>query len=428
MASKIGLLRLYFVTWNVATKYPEQDLHQLLGISHNGNQSLPDFYFVGLQEVKAQPQNMVLDMFFDDPWTKAFKEVLKEHGYVKIRTQRLQGLVLNFFCLRKHITHLRLIETQYTKTGFAGMWGNKGAVGMRLNIYGVSVCVVNCHLTPHDHLLADRVSDYNTILREHTFSVPDTTNIFYHDFVFWIGDLNFRLNGQSLTSMSIDTLVKKNQLDFLLASDQLKAVRDSGEAFAELNENNITFPPTYKYEFASQEFDMKRRPSWTDRILYKVNSDVYEDIKLEATQRSYSSHSSYVQSDHKPVSGQFDITVRSHIEDHGVEFQPVTAWWIDDENSISYKLLGNVSSSGEDWVGLFTDGFSSLDDYLVYEYVGRGKPSAGDQPNALSERMYFSDSTLQAQEMYRLVYVSQRDDIIGILGMSPPFPGHKRLA
>ena len=48
--------------------------------------------------------------------------MLKKYDYVKVRSQRLQGLVLNVFCLRKHLTHLRLIETQYTKTGFGGIW------------------------------------------------------------------------------------------------------------------------------------------------------------------------------------------------------------------------------------------------------------------------------------------------------------------
>lgn len=51
-----------------------------------------------------------------------FRDALKQYDYVKIRSQRLQGLVLNVFCLRKHLTHLRLMETQYTKTGFGGMW------------------------------------------------------------------------------------------------------------------------------------------------------------------------------------------------------------------------------------------------------------------------------------------------------------------
>lgn len=190
-----------------------------------------------LQEVKSQPQNIVLDyILLEDPWTRAFRyilkwhvphayeyiiliwdanlferrglivdicrDVLKKYDYVKIRSQRLQGLVLNAFCLRKHLTRLRLIEAHYTKTGFGGMWvrgqcvnedlhfangvalfqGNKGAVSVRMNAYGVSVCVVNSHLTPHDHLLADRIADYNTIVTDHTFTVLDTSKILYHEY------------------------------------------------------------------------------------------------------------------------------------------------------------------------------------------------------------------------------------------------------
>nr|XP_050847948.1 inositol polyphosphate 5-phosphatase K-like isoform X1 [Vespula vulgaris] len=424
------LLRIYFVTWNVATKYPVQDLHQLLNVTCGNLKSLPDIYFIGLQEVKAQPQNMVLDIFFqEDPWTKSFREVLKDYDYVKIRSQRLQGLVLNMFCLRKHITHLRLVEAQYTRTGFGGMWGNKGAVSIRLNIYGVSICVVNTHLTPHDHLLTDRIADYNTILREHSFSAPDTSNILFHDYVFWIGDLNFRLHGEDLTAIDIDLLVKKNQLNLLLERDQLKLVMRNGDAFAELNENVIEFPPTYKFEFASQEFDLKRRPSWTDRILYKVNADVYDDVTLSALQLNYKSHSNYIQSDHKPVTGEFDIMIRPNVEDHGVEFQPVSAWFIDEENSVSYKLIGDVRPVSGDWVGLFHNQFSSLDEYIVYEYVVRGRTtetSGVESSEPITERIFFSDSALRIPGMYRLVYVAQRGDLKGILGMSPPFPGHRR--
>ncbi|XP_047349198.1 inositol polyphosphate 5-phosphatase K-like isoform X1 [Vespa velutina] len=430
MAGQLERLRIYFVTWNVATKYPVQDLHQLLNITHGNIKSLPDIYFIGLQEVKAQPQNMVLDIIFqEDPWTKSFREVLKDYDYVKIRSQRLQGLVLNMFCLRKHITHLRLVEAQYTRTGFGGMWGNKGAVSIRLNIYGVSICVVNTHLTPHDHLLADRIADYNTILREHSFSAPDTSNILYHDYVFWIGDLNFRLHGEDLTAIDIDLLVKKNKLNLLLERDQLKLVMRNGDAFAELNENNIEFPPTYKFEFASQEFDLKRRPSWTDRILYKVNADVYDDVTLSALQLNYKSHSNYIQSDHKPVTGEFDIMIRPNVEDHGVEFQPVSAWFIDEENSVSYKLIGDVRPVSGDWVGLFHNQFSSLDEYIVYEYVVRGRTaetSEVESSEPITERIFFSDSALRIPGMYRLVYVAQRGDLRGILGMSPPFPGHRR--
>lgn len=426
MATADQLLKLYFVTWNVATKYPEQDLCQLLGLNHFvTSRQLPDVYIVGLQEVKSQPQNIVLDIFFEDPWTKSFREALKEFDYVKLKTQRLQGLVLNVFCLRKHLIHIRSIDTQYTKTGFGGMWGNKGAVSVRFNIYGVNICLVNVHLTPHDHLLADRISDYNTIIKEHLYNVPNSTNIFFHDYVFWFGDLNFRL-ADGLTATDIDALVKKNQFDILLEKDQLRLLIANNEAFTEFIEKKITFPPTYKYEFGSQGFDFKRRPSWTDRILYKINKDVYEDVKLKVLQHNYRSHSNYVQSDHKPVSGEFEIVIRPNISDNGIEFNPITIWYIDEENSVSYKFLGNGKSANGDWIGLYEEGFSSLDEYLVYEYIGRGKFEPATESNTALEKIYFSDTAIRSPGMYRLVYIAQRGDIIGILGMSVSFPGHRR--
>lgn len=429
MAEKVERLRIYFVTWNVATTYPGQDLHRLLGISPDDSpRQLPDLYFVGLQEVKAQPQNVIIGMLFEDPWTKSFRDVLKEYDYVKVCSQRLQGLILNGFCLRKHITHLRSVEAQFTRTGFHGLWGNKGAVSIRLNIYGVSICIVNTHLTPHDHLLENRIADYNSILERHTFDTPDTSNILFHDYIFWIGDLNFRLHGDDLSATAIDLMVKQNQLEPLMCRDQLKMVMKSGDAFAELNENPFTFPPTYKYEFGSQtEFDLKRRPSWTDRILYKVNADVYDNIKLAAVQLNYKSHSYYVQSDHKPVTGEFDIVVRSGVPDHCVEFRPVSEWFLNEENFVSYKLLGDVRSASTDWVGIFPNEFSSLDEYLVYEYVGQGKAASDPcDPDATTERIYFNNMAIRSLGMYRLVYVAQRGNLIGILGVSPPFPGQHR--
>lgn len=144
------------------------------------------------------------------------------------------------------------------------------------------------------------------------------------------------------------------------------------------------------------------------------------------------------------------------MEDHGVEFQPVSAWFIDEENSVSYKLIGDVRPVSGDWVGLFHNQFSSLDEYIVYEYVVRGEKgydrkliylnydysvpsnefqlllgrtaetSGGESSEPIAERIFFSDSALRIPGMYRLVYVAQRGDLRGILGMSPPFPGHRR--
>lgn len=54
----------------------------------------------------------------------------------------------------------------------------------------------------------------------------------------------------------------------------------------------------------------KRTPSYTDRILWKESAE--SDKKTtESTiqQKTYSSHMSYVLSDHKPISGEFIVNI-----------------------------------------------------------------------------------------------------------------------
>lgn len=125
--SSIISYSFYIVTWNVSTKYPDYvNLDELLEIdSHFKEKCLPDFYIVGLQEINANPQNVVSSFFKVDPWVQKIKEVLKPHDYFLIKTEQMQGLVLAIYIKRKHFYHVREIESEYTKTGFAGMWVSK---------------------------------------------------------------------------------------------------------------------------------------------------------------------------------------------------------------------------------------------------------------------------------------------------------------
>lgn len=117
------LFRLYLLTYNVGTSNPEQDqiVKDILSLADLKNEKLPDFFILGFQEVKAQPQNMLMDTIFDDPWSYACKELL-QRDYCKIKSERLQGLLLVMFCLKKHLLNIRGIESEYTRTGLAGMW------------------------------------------------------------------------------------------------------------------------------------------------------------------------------------------------------------------------------------------------------------------------------------------------------------------
>lgn len=62
---------MYLLTWNVVTvKPPSSDqLENLLDLS-------VDFIAVGLQEVKSQPQNLISDTLYEDPWTNSLRHEL----------------------------------------------------------------------------------------------------------------------------------------------------------------------------------------------------------------------------------------------------------------------------------------------------------------------------------------------------------------
>lgn len=79
-------------------------------------------YIFSLQEVKSQPQNVVMDTLFEEQWTIALREVIGPHDYVRVSGERLQGIVSNVFVKRRHLPHLRDIYTSVVRTGLGGFW------------------------------------------------------------------------------------------------------------------------------------------------------------------------------------------------------------------------------------------------------------------------------------------------------------------
>ncbi|KAL1140543.1 hypothetical protein AAG570_000473, partial [Ranatra chinensis] len=434
----LNFCRLYIVTYNVATRNPDGDLLQILNLKPDQKSGFPDFYLIGLQEVKSQPQNFIMDALFDDPWTNAFRQTLMPFGYIKIKTVRLVGLVLTVFCLRKHVIHLRDMQSVCTRTGLMGLWGNKGGISLRLQIYGCSICFVNCHLTPHDHLLPERINDYNAILQNQKFQSREAITIMFHDYIFWFGDLNFRLGDiESLSAVEIERMIKRNQFESLLERDQLRKVMSSGDAFSELVEEELSFPPTYKYLFNSEEYDLKRRPGWTDRILYKVNTNAYENVTLEAKSTSYRSFHHCCTSDHKPVTGEFTVKVFSNYVERMVKFLPLQTWFINEVNYAVCIIGSDVTPTMWDWIGVYADNFTSLDDYYSYIYLPVNneevvtnsheiQSAAKIIPSATRDRieLRFHEGMMRSPGKYRLIYFSQ--DSSSVLGMSSSFLAQHR--
>ncbi|XP_046456550.1 phosphatidylinositol 4,5-bisphosphate 5-phosphatase A-like [Daphnia pulex] len=366
----MDVLSIYLLTWNVVTVEPppSDQLQSLLD-------SNADFIAIGLQEVKSQPQNLIADNLYEDSWTNSFRDVLAKHDYVKIHTVRLVGILLSFFAKKQHLLSIRNVETSYTRTGFNGLWGNKGAVSIRFNFKGSSVCLVNCHLSPHDKKLSNRIADYHSIINSQTFHKEKISLVIDHDLVFWFGDLNFRLDVDSFSTSEIVNLVSQNDLKPLLEKDELNETISSNKAFSGFSECKINFKPTYKFIPDSQEYDKKRRPAWTDRIIYKTfeNSSEKQTQRKDSDQvlcKGYQSHSNFTVSDHKPVSAQFDIQVKGGLLDV-VTFDPIKSWVDGTVGKIVVTLPSSIEISSWHWIAIYREEFSSLGEYVSYVWVTR---------------------------------------------------------
>ncbi|KAG5878077.1 hypothetical protein JTB14_006603 [Gonioctena quinquepunctata] len=260
-------LRLYISTYNVGTSNPDQELKELFALSDQKNEKAPDFFILGFQEVKAQPHNMVMDTLFDDPWTLASKEIL-QRDYIKLKSVRLQGLLLLVFGLRKHLLNIREIESEYTRTGLAGMWGNKGAVTIRLSIYGCSICFVNSHLSAHDSQLKDRVEDYNSIIQEQEFHVAETSKIFYHERrPAWCDRILYCVNQHNYenVTLKVDQLSYKSHPSFTLSDHRPVTAEFVIKVFSDYSECVIEFDKISQWQNDNENI-----------VFYTITKDVPE--------------------------------------------------------------------------------------------------------------------------------------------------------
>lgn len=197
----------------------------------------------------------------------------------------------------------------------------QGAIVIRFVLDDSSLCFINCHLAAGQTQTKDRNNDISSILEGSPLPVErdhgvrqdsyigggDGSMILDHETCILNGDLNYRID-----TMGRDTVVnavKAGNFSKLLERDQLLASRRKNPWFKlrSFQELPITFAPTYKYDVGTDTYDTsekKRAPAWCDRILYRGRDRVQ--------QLDYKRHEVRV-SDHRPVTGNFDILVKKII-------------------------------------------------------------------------------------------------------------------
>lgn len=359
-------LRIYICTWNVNTKQPDFDISQLLLFDIN---ALPDICVFGFQEVNSKPLQRILDYFNNDPWTNQLTNLLSQFEFVRFESTRLVGNILNIFVKRPILPYIKCSSVNWLKLGFCGFWGNKGANIFSLNIGGFDICFVNTHLSAHANMENLRKTEQSKIVNyKHKLST-NTESVNEKDYLFFFGDLNFRV--VNLTMEQIEDLIKTKQYQNLLQSDQLIRSMAKDKCFSDFEEDLINFAPTYKFKVNTNEHDKKRVPSWCDRVLFKLskdNNDVIECNSLE-----YGSIPELNLSDHKPVYALYDIKVIDWLlELQQVEFMEITP--NEDENlEVYYRVNRNVVTHCKDWIGVYDPEFKHSKDYVAFIWAIRIK-------------------------------------------------------
>ncbi|TFK86038.1 skeletal muscle/kidney enriched inositol 5-phosphatase [Polyporus arcularius HHB13444] len=216
------------------------------------------------------------------------------------------------------------VQTQWTGCGPAFM-GNKGAVSVRFRVpdedsgVGEVYTFVCAHLTAHAPKNARRIADYHHIVSSLLFpplpgsdSIAPTT-MFSTSHLFFFGDLNFRLSlppSHSLAapeqlSALIQSLSTEEGRSALKEYDQLMIERDmKGTIFQSFREGEFwRFKCSYKYKLGEvDQYDFKRMPAWTDRIMYATHTDSPDTPQdSHITNVLYTAIPAYTTSDHKPV-------------------------------------------------------------------------------------------------------------------------------
>lgn len=140
---------------------------------------------------------------------------------------------------------------------------------------------------------------------------PNALRILDHNVVFWLGDLNYRIDAPL---SDVVKWTEERNWNALYRADQLQQQMKSCDIFRGFEEGQIKFPPTYKLERYGDKYaldeagEVKRVPAYTDRILWRVgNRGEGTKAKTRLKQQYYHSAPVY-SSDHRPVFALFSMT------------------------------------------------------------------------------------------------------------------------
>uniref|UniRef100_A0A8C0HJH3 Synaptojanin-2 n=1 Tax=Buteo japonicus TaxID=224669 RepID=A0A8C0HJH3_9AVES len=307
------------------------DSPKLSGVSEFQDDNCPpDIFAVGFEEMVELSAGNIVNASTTNRkmWGEQLqKAISRTHRYIQLTSAQLVGVCLFIFVRPYHVPFIRDVAIDTVKTGMGGKAGNKGAVSIRFQFYSTSFCFICSHLTAGQTQVKERNEDYKEITQKLSF--PMGRSVFSHDYVFWCGDFNYRID---LTYEEVFYFLKRQDWKTLLEFDQLQQQKSSGKIFKDFHEGTINFGPTYKYDVGSEAYDTSdkcRTPAWTDRVLWwrkklpfektageinLLDSDLNAETKVRHTWTPgalmYYGRAELQASDHRPVLAIVEVEVQ----------------------------------------------------------------------------------------------------------------------
>jgi hypothetical protein len=205
---------------------------------------------------------------------------------------------------------VEILSVAAQNTGRAGL-ANKGGIVAELRVSGTRLSFGTAHLEAHEGMVKyqTRVATLADIFSGTTPPPGHDVSLTAH-YSFFMGDLNFRTevpNHKELTEEEhkqiVRDMVKRQDWPALNSIDELQRALKNRECLVGYQTLPCHFPPTFKVERKKgYEYIDKRRPSYTDRILWKANHGLRELQPL-----LYEPIADFTSSDHKPVRAAFSV-------------------------------------------------------------------------------------------------------------------------
>uniref|UniRef100_A0A673CSS7 phosphatidylinositol-3,4,5-trisphosphate 5-phosphatase n=1 Tax=Sphaeramia orbicularis TaxID=375764 RepID=A0A673CSS7_9TELE len=312
------MISVFLGTWNMGNAGPPNNISSWFQCKGQGKtlddtaDHIPhDIYVIGTQE----------DPLGEREWADTVKSVLRNVtniSFKQVAIHTLWNIRIMVLAKPEHENRISHVFSDSVKTGIANTLGNKGAVGVSFMFNGTSFGFVNSHLTSGSEKKLRRNQNYISILRflnlgDKKLNPFDITHRFTH--LFWLGDLNYRVEFQSTEAEYMVTKIKQQQYQELLNKDQLSMEKNDGKVFLHFDEEEITFAPTYRFERDTREKYAYTKakatgtkynlPSWCDRVLRKSYPLVH--VACQA----YGCTNDIMTSDHSPVFASFEVGVAS---------------------------------------------------------------------------------------------------------------------